>query len=82
MEEKNRAYDELQDINKQEGTKEAITKKIKETYKLDSFVNIDNNNITITIASTEHDVNLANNIIRSVQELFSDTKYITVKFGN
>lgn len=82
LEEKNKAYDELQDINKQESTKEAITKKIKDTYKLDSFVSIDGNNIKVTIASTKHDAALANNIIRSVQELFSDTKYITVKFGN
>jgi len=82
LEEKNKAYDELQDINKTESTKETILKKIKDTYKLDSFVNIDGNNIKITIASSKHDASLANNIIRSVQELFSDTKYITVKFGS
>lgn len=82
LEEKNKAYDDLQNINKQESTKESITKKIKDTYQLDSFVSIDGNNITVTIASTKHDAKLANNIIRSVQELFSDTKYITVKFGN
>ena len=82
LEEKNNAYDELQNLNKNESTKETITKKIKDTYKLDSFVSIDGNNIKITIASSKHDTKLANNIIRSVQELFSDTKYITVKFGN
>lgn len=82
LEEKNKAYDELQNINKQESTKETIIKKIKDTYKLDSFVNIDGNNIKITIASSKHDAKLANNIIRSVQELFSDTKYITIKFGS
>lgn len=81
LEEKSKAYDELQNINKKEGTKEAIVKKIKDTYKLDSFVNIDDNNIKVTIASTKHDTKLANNIIRSVQELFDDTKYITIKFG-
>lgn len=82
LEEKNKAYDELQGINKNESTKETIAKKIKDTYKLDSFVSIDGNNIKITIASSKHDTKLANNIIRSVQELFSDTKYITVKFSN
>ena len=82
LEEKNNAYDELQNLNKNESAKETITKKIKDTYKLDSFVSIDGNNIKITIASSKHDTKLANNIIRSVQELFSDTKYITVKFGN
>lgn len=82
LEEKNHAYDELQEINKKESTKEAIIKKIKDTYKLDSFVSIEDNNIKITIASSKHDAKLANNIIRSVQELFTDTKYITVKFGS
>lgn len=82
LEEKNNAYDELQNLNKNESTKETITKKIKDTYKLDSFVSIDGNNIKITIASSKHDTKLANNIIRSVQELFNETKYITVKFGS
>lgn len=82
LEEKNRAYDELQNINKVESMKELITKKIKDTYKLDSFVSIENNNIKITIASSKHDTKLANNIIRSVQELFNETKYITVKFND
>jgi stage III sporulation protein AH len=82
LEEKNHAYDELQEINKKESTKETIVKKIKDTYKLDSFVSIEENNIKITIASSKHDTKLANNIIRSVQELFNETKYITVKFGS
>lgn len=82
LEEKNKAYDELQNINKQEASKEAIIKKIKDTYNLDSFVNIDGNNIKVTIASTKHDTKLANNIIKCVQDLFKETKYITVKFGN
>jgi len=81
LEEKNQAYDELQNINKRESTKEAIQKLIKDTYKLDSFVSIDGKNIKVTIASTTHDTKLANNIIRSVQSLYSDTMYITVKFG-
>ena len=82
LEEKNHAYDELQEINKKESTKETIVKKIKDTYKLDSFVSIEENNIKITIASSKHDTKLANNIIRSVQELFNETKYITIKFGS
>lgn len=82
LEEKNKAYNDLQELNKTESTKEMITKKIKDTFKLDSFVSIDGNNIKITIASTKHDASLANNIIRSVQELFTDSKYITIKFGS
>ena len=81
IDEKNDAYEELQTLNKTESEKETIVKLIKEQYKLDSVVQIDQSNITITVASTKHDVTLANNIIRSVQALYDTDKYITVKFG-
>ena len=64
LQEKNEAYEELQTLNKTESEKEAIVKLIKDQFKLDSVVKIDNNNITITIASTTHDATLANNIIK------------------
>lgn len=81
LEEKNDAYEELQSLNKSESEKEAIIKLIKEEYKLDSVVQIENTSITITIASTTHDATLANNIIRSVQKLYNQDMYITVKFS-
>lgn len=81
IEEKNQAYEELQNLNKNEGSKETIVKLLKDTYKLDSYVSIDGNNIKVTVASTEHDTKLANNIIRSIQSLYEQDMYITVKFG-
>ena len=81
LQEKNDAYEELQTLNKTESEKEVIVKLIKDQYKLDSVVKIEESTITITIASTKHDATLANNIIRSVQELYDSDKYITVKFG-
>ena len=81
LQEKNEAYEELQTLNKTESEKEAIVKLIKDQFKLDSVVKIDNNNITITIASTTHDATIANNIIRSVQGLYDSDQYITVKFS-
>ena len=81
LQEKNDAYEELQTLNKTEGEKETIIKLIKDEYNLDSVVQIENNSITITISSTTHDTSLANNIIRSVQGLYSTDKYITVKFS-
>lgn len=81
LEEKNKAYEELQNINKQEGETEKIEQMLKNTYSLDSVVSIDGANIKVTIASAKHDTQLANNIIRSIQALYSESKYITVKFG-
>jgi stage III sporulation protein AH len=81
LEEKNKAYEDLQNLNKEESEKETIEKLIKDTYSLDCVVSIEESNIKVTIASTTHDTTLANNIIRSIQSLYSETKYITVKFG-
>lgn len=81
LQEKNDAYEELQMIQKTESEKEKIIKLIKDEYKLDSVVQIENTNITITIASTTHDAALANKIIRSIQELYEQDMYITVKFS-
>jgi stage III sporulation protein AH len=81
LEEKNKAYEDLQNLNKEESEKETIEKLIKDTYSLDCVVTINESNIKVTIASTTHDTTLANNIIRSIQSLYSETKYITVKFG-
>ena len=81
LQEKNDAYEQLQNLNQAESEKEAIVKLIKDQFKLDSVVKIESNNITITIASTTHDATLANNIIRSVQEMYDVDKYITVKFS-
>lgn len=81
LQEKNDAYEELQALNKVESEKETIIKLIKEQYKLDAVVKINNSNITVTIASSKHDAALANNIIRSIQELYDKDMYITIKFS-
>lgn len=81
LEEKNAAYEELQSINKEESSKETIVKMLKEKYSLDSYVKISDNNISVTISSTKHDTKLANDIIRSIQNLYDQDMYITVKFG-
>ena len=58
-----------------------IKEKINKDFNLNSFTKINGNNISIVIASSIHDNELANKIIRSVQELYKDSKYITVKFN-
>lgn len=81
-EEKNNAYNSLMALQNKKSDEEKIEKKIKETYQLDSFAKISKDTISIVIASTDHSNTLANNIIRTVQELFDEEKYITVKFQN
>lgn len=82
LEEKNDAYDSLQALNSNKGKEDEIEAKIKETYKLDSFVKIEGDQISVVIASNEHSNEFANKIIRTVQEFFETRMYITVKFQN
>ena len=81
-EEKNNAYNSLMALQAKKTDEEKIEKKIKETFSLDSFAKIKNDTISIVIASTEHSNTIANNIIRTVSEMFDEEKYITVKFQN
>ena len=80
VEDKNKAYEKIKELNDNRGEEEKLESQIKEAYKLDSFIRIKNNQIQVTINSSEHSENLANNIMRTIQSNYQDSKYITVKF--
>lgn len=80
IEQKNNAYNKMKDLNVKRGEEETLENKIKETYNLDSFVKIKNDNIEIVVKSSEHSTELANKIMRTVQENYDKQMYITVKF--
>ena len=81
-EQKNEAFEKLKIINLIRGEEEKLVNKIKNVYNLDSYVNIDNDQIKVVTISNNHDKSLANSIIRTIQEEYKDKKYITVKFQN
>lgn len=81
-EDKNKAFNNLQELNLTKGKETYLEDKILEKFKIKSFVEINNDNIKITIASSEHNTSLANNIMRSIQEEFTEKKNITIKFEN
>lgn len=80
LEEKNDAYNALQALSDKKSESEKIKKIITEKFNYDNFVKINNDTINITIASKEHNKEIANNIIKEVQKLYDKQKYITVKF--
>lgn len=80
VEEKNNAYEQLKLLDVVKGREEELEALIKEKFKLSSFVKIDDDQIRIVIASDKHNTELANNIMRSIQEKFDDKMYISVKF--
>ena len=80
LEEKNAAYEGLQALNNNQSECEKIRNLINEEFKYDNFVKIDGDTISIVIASSNHNTEIANKIIRAVQKLYDTQKYITVKF--
>ena len=80
VEEKNNAYEQLKLLDVIKGKEEEMETIIKDKYKLSSFVKIDGNQVRVVVASDKHDAELANNIMRSIQEKFDEKMYISVKF--
>lgn len=80
VEEKNKAYEKIKELNDTRGEEEKLETQVKENYKLDSFIKIKDNQIQVTINSSEHSESLANNIMRTIQSNYDESKYITVKF--
>lgn len=79
-EEKNTAYESLKSINETKGLEEQIETMLKDEFKYDSFVKISKDRINIVISSSEHNKDIANNIIKKVQSMYNTKKYITIKF--
>ena len=82
IEEKNVAYENMQKLNNSKTEEEKIKNLIKEKFSLNSFVKIKDTSISIVVSSKDHNNEKANKIIRAVQELYEDEKYITVKFNS
>lgn len=80
VEEKNKAYEKIKDLNNNRGEEEKLETQIKETHKLESFVKIKGDNISVIVKSSEHSNSIANNIMRTIQSNYETSKYITVKF--
>ena len=71
----------MKSLNITRGEEEKIEKQISDTYNLNAFVKVDNNQIRVVIDSKEHNAELANNIMRTVQGNYGNQMYISVKFS-
>lgn len=79
-EEKNAAYETLQQLNYKKGKIDEIEKLIKEKFNINSCVKIEGNKINITLSCEDKGAEFANNIIKEVQSLYNNQMYITIKF--
>lgn len=80
VDEKNKAFDELKELNNKRGIEEKLEEKIITNLSLKAFVKIDDNQVRVVIKSDKHDSELANKIMRLVQEDFDKKMTISVKF--
>lgn len=80
VEDKNNAYDKMKSLNIRRGEEEKLEDKIKNVYNLESFVRIKDDQIEVVINSSDVSSDLANKVMRSIQEEYNEQKYITVKF--
>lgn len=79
-EEKNEAFEKMKALNINKTEEKNLESKIKDEYKLNSFIKINNDQIKIVIDSKKHDKSLANKIMRFIQNNYATKKYITVEF--
>ncbi len=77
---KNEAFDALKLLNQVSSKEELLEEKIKNTLDLDSFIKIDGDQIRVVVDSDEHSNELANNIMRTIQESFDTKQYISIQF--
>lgn len=78
--EKNDAYEKLSYLNNIYGMEEKLEKKIKSCCNVDSFIEIDNNEINVVGKSDKDSISLANDIMRAIQEEYQEKVAITVSF--
>lgn len=78
--EKNNAYLKIKALNDKKAEEEALMVNIKKEFSLETFVKIENNDITVVVKTDKHDKTLANNIMRFIQKEYEYHKNISVKF--
>lgn len=80
IDEKNNAFEKMKLLNINRGEEEKLESKIKDEFKLQSFVKINGDQIRVVVAKDTHDAKVANDIMRLLQANFTNKMYISVKF--
>ena len=80
LEEKNKAFEDLKVLNLNISKESFLESKLEEKFGIKSYIEINGDNIKVVINSKEHDVTLANNLMRSIQEEYEEKMYITIEF--
>ena len=79
-EEKNKAYDKMKNLNELKGEESNLEKKVKDKFNISSVITVDGDNIKVVASKKDHTKELANDIMRTIQDEYENKMYITVKF--
>lgn len=77
---KNAAFEKMKELNASRSQEEILEEKVKASLNLKSFIKIDNKTISVTIDNKKHNKELANKVMRAIQEEYQEQMNITVKF--
>lgn len=80
IDDKNKAYEKMNYLNNVYGIESKLEKKVKDCCNIDSFVEVDNNEVNVIGISNNHSVTTANDIMRTIQEEFDEKVAVTVSF--
>ena len=80
IEEKNNAYEKISFINSIYGEEEKLEKEVKKCCDIDSFVEVNDNEINVVGISDNHSKSLANDIMRAIQSNYDEQVVVTVNF--
>lgn len=80
VDEKNMAYEKIKELTSISGKEEKLENTLKEKYKYDSFVKIEDDQVRVVVGSKEHNTQIANEIMRLVQNEFDEKMYVSVQF--
>ena len=80
VDEKNTAYDKIKELTSISGKEEKLENALKEKYKYDSFVKSEDDQVRVVVGSKEHNTQIANEIMRLVQNEFDEKMYVSVQF--
>lgn len=80
VDDKNEAFDKMKELNINKSKETELEKLVQEKLKIKTFIKMNKDQIKIIVDSKDHDVTLANSLMRLVQGEFDEKKYITVQF--
>ena len=80
IEEKNNAYEKISHINSVYGEEEKLEKEVKNCCNIDSFIEVEDNEINVVGLSSNHSKSLANDIMRAIQSNYDEQVIVTVNF--